>query len=231
MCGRYSSDLRWDDIAKLYDLAMQGPPQWNFPPSYNVCPTDPVNVIRPNADGREFVRMRWGLIPRWWSKPLKEMRVATFNARAETVQEKPFFRDAFKRNRCLMPISGYYEWQNTPDGKQPYYFTRRDGQPMTIAALWDTWHDKSENKQIESCAMVITEPNKFVADIHDRMPVILEREHFETWMRTDDLREAADLMKPAGEDVLERRAVSRRVNSSKAPADDPTLIEEVKLAA
>ena len=119
--------------------------------------------------------MRWGLIPRWWSKPLKEMRVATFNARAETVQEKPFFRDAFKRNRCLMPISGYYEWQNTPDGKQPYYFTRRDGQPMTIAALWDTWHDKSENKQIELCAMVITEPNRFVADIHDRMPVILER--------------------------------------------------------
>ena len=113
---------------------MQGPPHWNFPPSYNVCPTDPVSVIRPNADGREFVRMRWGLIPRWWSKPLKEMRVATFNARAETVQEKPFFRDAFKRNRCLMPISGYYEWQNTPDGKQPYYFTRCDRQPMTIAA-------------------------------------------------------------------------------------------------
>jgi putative SOS response-associated peptidase YedK len=162
MCGRYSSDLRWEDIAKLYDLAMQGPPHWNFPPSYNVCPTDPVSVNRPNADGREFVRMRWGLIPRWWSKPLKEMRVATFNARAETVQEKPFFRDAFKRNRCLMPISGYYEWQNTADGKQPYYFTRRDGQPMTIAALWDTWHDKSEDRKIESCAMVITEPNKFV---------------------------------------------------------------------
>ena len=103
MCGRYASDLRWDDIAKLYDLAMQGPPHWNFPP------TDPVSVIRPDADGREFVRMRWGLIPRWWSKPLKEMRVATFNARAETVREKPFFRDAFKRNRCLMPICGYYE--------------------------------------------------------------------------------------------------------------------------
>jgi len=231
MCGRYSSDLRWDDIAKLYDLAMQGPPHWNFPASYNVCPTDPVSVIRLHGDGREFVRMRWGLIPRWWSKPLKEMRVATFNARAETVQEKPFFRDAFKRNRCLMPISGYYEWKNTPDGKQPYYFTRRDGQPMTIASLWDAWHDKSENKQIESCAMVITEPNKFVADIHDRMPVILEREHFETWMRTDDPREATDLMKPAGEGVLQKRPVSRRVNSSKAPADDPTLIEEVELGA
>jgi putative SOS response-associated peptidase YedK len=231
MCGRYSSDLRWDDIAKLYDLSLQNRPEWNFPPSYNVCPTDPVSVIRPNFDQREFVRMRWGLIPRWWSKPLKEMRVATFNARAETVREKPFFREAFKTNRCLMPLSGYYEWQDTPDGKQPYYFTRRDGQPLTIAALWDTWHDKRENKSIESCAMVITEPNKFVADIHDRMPVILEREHFDTWMRTNDLEEAAELMKPADEDVLQKHPVSRRVNSSKAPADDPSLIDEVKLAA
>ena len=102
---------------------------------------------------------------------------------------------------------------------------------MTIAALWDTWQDKSENKQIESCTMVITEPNKFVADIHDRMPVILERDHFETWVRTDNLREAAELMKPAGEGVLQKRPVSRRVNSSKATADAPTLIEEVKLAA
>ena len=87
---------------------------------------------------------------------------------------------------------------------------------MTIAALWDTWHDKRENKQIELCAMVITAPNKFVADIHDRMPLILEREHFETWMRADDLREAAELMKPSGEEVLQKRPVSKRVNSSKA---------------
>ena len=86
---------------------------------------------------------------------------------------------------------------------------------MTIAALWDTWHDKGENKQIESCAMVITEPNKFVADIHDRMPVILGRDQFETWMRTDDLREAAELMKPADEHVLQKRPVSRRVTARK----------------
>ena len=79
--------------------------------------------------------MRWGLIPSWWSKPLKEMKVATFNARAETVADKPMFRDAFRRTRCLIPASGYYEWQDTPDGKQPYYFTRRDEQPITIAGL------------------------------------------------------------------------------------------------
>ena len=114
MCGRYSADLRWDDIAKLYDLALQGPrPPWNFPPNYNVCPTDPVGVIVPNFDRREFVSMRWGLVPAWWSKPLNELRLATFNARAETVREKPFFKNAFKRSRCLIPASGYYEWHDT----------------------------------------------------------------------------------------------------------------------
>ena len=208
MCGRYSADLRWDDVAKLYDLSKQGPmPQWNFEPNYNVCPTDPVPVIIPNFDQRQLILMRWGLVPSWWSKPLKELRLATFNARAETVQEKPFFRDAFKRSRCLIPASGYYEWHyENPDDKkekpQPYYFTRRDGQLITFAGLYDTWHDKAEGKSIQSCAMVITEPNKFVAEVHDRMPVLLERDQFDTWMRTNDVREAAAMLKPAAEDVL-----------------------------
>ena len=93
------------------------------------------------------MRMRWGLVPSWWSKPLKEMKLATFNARAETVATKPMFRSAFKRNRCLIPVSGYYEWQDTPGGKQPWYFTARDGSPaLTIAGLWDEWTDKETGK-------------------------------------------------------------------------------------
>jgi putative SOS response-associated peptidase YedK len=80
MCGRYSSELKWDDIAKLYDLALQGPPHWNFPPSYNICPTDPVDVVVPNFDQRQFKVMRWGIIPRWWMKPKKEWKSATFNS-------------------------------------------------------------------------------------------------------------------------------------------------------
>jgi len=83
--------------------------------------------------------MRWGLIPAWWSKPLKELRLATFNARAETVAEKPFFRSSFKRKRCLIPATGYYEWHTEGKEKQPFYFTRRDGQTITIAGLWDEW--------------------------------------------------------------------------------------------
>jgi len=107
-------------------------------------------------------------VPSWWSKPLKEMKAATFNARADTVAEKPMFRSAFKNSRCLMPASGYYEWKTTPDGKQPFYFTRRDGQVMIIAGLWDEWTDRASGEKLKSCTMLITEPNKFVAVVHDR---------------------------------------------------------------
>jgi putative SOS response-associated peptidase YedK len=113
---------------------MDAPPH-NLRPCYNVCPTDPVDVV--TAD-RQLVTMRWGLVPRWWNKPLKELRMATVNARAETVETKPVFRDAFKRSRCLIPLSGYDEWQATPSGKQPWYFTAADGSPiLTAAGLWD----------------------------------------------------------------------------------------------
>ena len=89
--------------------------------------------------------MRWGLVPYWWDRPLKELKLATFNARAETVAEKPFFREPFKSRRCLMPVSGYYEWEDTPQGKQPHYFTARDESPvLTIAALWDQWTDRAD---------------------------------------------------------------------------------------
>jgi putative SOS response-associated peptidase YedK len=104
---------------------------------YNVCPTTAIDTILDQDGRRRLERMRWSLIPSWWSKPLKEMKLATLNARAETVPEKPMFRSAFKRNRCLIPVSGYYEWQDTPGGKQPWYFTARDGTPaLTIAGLW-----------------------------------------------------------------------------------------------
>jgi putative SOS response-associated peptidase YedK len=172
--------------------------------------------------------MRWGLIPGWWSKPLKEMKLATFNARAETVTTKPFFRSTFKSKRCLMPASGYYEWHDAPGGKQPYYFTRRDGQVMTIAALWDEWTNKASKETHRSCCMVITEPNKFVAEVHDRMPVILEEKNFEQWVE-GDAKDAAKLMIPVSEELLQKWPVSKRVNSSRADRDDATSIDQVNL--
>src|SRR5712672_3033030 len=154
----------WAGIHRLYRLTA---PDSNFEPRYNICPTTEIDTVVPAFEHQGLVPMRWGLVPSWWRKPLKEMRLATFNARAETVAEKPMFRDSFKRRHCLIPVSGYYEWQNTPDGKQPYYFTRRDGEVMTIAGLWSDWTDKADGTNVKSCTMIITEANEFVSEVHD----------------------------------------------------------------
>jgi putative SOS response-associated peptidase YedK len=200
------------------------PAMTNFQPRYNICPTDMIDVVVRGGDHRALAPMRWGLIPGWWKKPLREMRMATFNARSESIAEKPMFRDSFQKRRCLIPASGYYEWLATPSGKQPYYFSRRDGQVITFAGLQDGWTDPDSKERIRSCSIVITNANKLASDIHDRMPVILEAEDFELWER-GDVKDAAALMKPAHEDVLQRWPVSRRVNSSRADDNDATLID------
>jgi putative SOS response-associated peptidase YedK len=173
--------------------------------------------------------MRWGLVPWWWSKAIKELRMATFNARAETVETKPVFRDAFKRSRCLIPISGYYEWQNTPSGKQPWYFTAAGGSPLlTAAGLWDEWKNRETGERLKSCTMIVGEPNELAGEIHDRMPVFLAQEQFEPLLSGEV---GAEYLKPGANDYLKRWAVSKRVNSSKANVDDATLIEQVELAS
>ena len=169
MCGRTTKNYSWEQVHALYRLGLPSAIP-NMQPSFNVCPTDPVDVIVPRDGKRELVQMRWGLIPFWWSKPLKELRLATFNARVETVETKPFFREPFKQRRCLLPLSGYYEWQDTPGGKQPWYFTARDGSPLlTAAGLWDQWKNKENGERVKSCTMIISEPNDVVAEVHDRM--------------------------------------------------------------
>jgi putative SOS response-associated peptidase YedK len=226
MCGRSTYKLTWEEIARLYRLTLDQPAQ-NTRARYNVCPTTTIDTVVGQDGNRQLVPMRWGLVPSWWSKPLKELKLATFNARAETVAEKPFFRSAFKRTRCLIPVSGYYEWQDTLGGKQPWYFTARDGSPaLTIAGLWDEWHNKASGETLKSCTMIIAEPNSFVAEVHDRMPVLLAEKDFEPWLSgSADL----ELLKPAAEDLLQRWPVSKRVNSSRSADEDSTLIDRVSL--
>jgi putative SOS response-associated peptidase YedK len=227
MCGRFTYKLTWEEIVRLYRLTSDQPAR-NTQARYNVCPTDTIDTVIPRDGRRELVPMRWGLIPRWWAKPLKELRLATFNARAETVTEKPFFRDAFKHTRCLIPVSGYYEWQDTPGGKQPWYFTARDGSPaLTVAGLWDEWRDKANGETLKSCTMIITEPNKFVAEVHDRMPVLLDEKDYDPWLSG---AAGMELLRPAPEDLLQRWPVSKRVSSSRAPAEDATLAEPIALS-
>jgi putative SOS response-associated peptidase YedK len=226
MCGRFTVKATWAELVALYRLTLDRPPH---NPRYNVCPTDPIDAVTECDGKRDFVRMRWGLVPWWWSKPLKELRMATLNARAETVETKPVLRDAFKRSRCLIPISGYYEWQNTAGGKQPWYFTAADGSPLlTVAGLWDEWKNRETGERLKSCTMIVGEPNEFATDIHDRMPVFLTQEQFEPWLSGEA---GAEYLKPAPNDYLQRWPVSKRVNSSKADADDPSLIDRVQSEA
>ena len=149
---------------------------------------------------------------------------ATFNARAETATSKPTFRDAFKRKRCLIPASGYYEWHATPTGKQPYYYTARDGSSLTIAGLWDGWKDTETGLPLMSCSFIITGTNELAGKIHNRMPVLLQPKDFDGWLAGTA---GTELLRPAPDDYLQNWTVSRRVNRSRAPSDDPTLIERV----
>ena len=222
---------RQDDLAEivaLYKRTADRAPH-NLQPRYNVCPTDLIDVVTERDGKRDLVRMRWGLVPRWWSKPTKELRAATFNARAETVETKPFFREAFKRTRCLIPMSGYYEWQDTSGGKQPWYFIARDGSPiLTAAGLWDEWKNRETGERLMSCTMIITEPNGFAAQVHDRMPAFLTEVQFAPWLSGEA---GAGILKPVANDFLQRWPVSKRVNSSKTDADDATLVDNIELAA
>lgn len=220
MCGRFTQKFTWYEIRDLYELAGAAR---NVQAHYNIAPTDTIEVVRPAAAGAELLPMRWGLIPSWWKKPLKELP-ATFNARAESVTDKPMFRDAFKRRRCIVPASGYYEWIARPDGKQPYFISAADGSTLSFAGLWERWKNPETGEFVASCTIVVTAANALTRTIHDRMPVVLDKADIGAWL--DGTADTA-LLKPAAEDRLRLWPVSRRVNKTGTGDDDPTLLDEV----
>ena len=192
--------LTWEEIVALYRLTLDQPAV-NTRAASTTAPPRPSTRYLTKTESAGLSECAGPSSPSWWSKPLKEMKLATFNARAETVATKPMFRSAFKRNRCVIPVSGYYEWQDTPGGKQPWYFTARNGSPaLTIAGLWNEWRDKASGETLKSCTMIITEPNKFVAEVHDRMPALLAEKDYEPWLSGDA---GLELLKPAAENVLQ----------------------------
>jgi len=222
MCGRFVQRYTWDDIQDLYDLP-DGPAR-NLQAHYNVAPTDVVNVVKLAAGGStELVSMRWGLVPWWWKKALKELP-ASFNARAESVADRPMFRDAFRRNRCVIPASGYYEWLKRPDGRQPYFISAADGGVLSFAGLWDRWKNPETGEPVISCTIIVTDANALTRPIHDRMPVVLDKADIGRWLSGEA---GTELLKPAAEDRLRMWPVSRRVNKTGTGDDDPTLLDEV----
>jgi putative SOS response-associated peptidase YedK len=217
MCARFTQHATWSDLIRLYRLT--GPAR-NLQPHYNVAPTDRAEVVVERGHGPELVPMRWGLIPWWWKKPLKELP-ATFNARAETVSTKPMFRDPFKRSRCVIPVSGYYEWRTAPDGKQPFYVTSATEPVLSIAGLWDQWRSPDAGEKIASCTIIVTAANDATRPVHDRMPSLLAAPDVERWLTG---AAGSELLRPAPDDAVRLWPVSRRVNRSGQHDDDPSLI-------
>lgn len=223
MCGRFTQAYTWSELLALYRLTI---PPLNIEPRYNIAPTSTINVVIPREVGLDLVRMRWGLIPSWWNKTGKEIP-STFNAHAQTVAEKPMFRIAFKRSRCVIPATGYFEWGLTKSGKQPYYITGANGSVLSIAGLWDRWKDKETGETVLSCTMIVTDANAFTRAIHDRMPVLLDPRHVAAWLSGDA---GGELLKPTADDALRMWPVSKRVNKP-GGGDDPALIKEIAISA
>jgi putative SOS response-associated peptidase YedK len=167
--------------------------------------------------------MRWGLVPWWWKKPLKQVP-ASFNARAESVADKRMFRDAFKRHRCIIPANGYYEWEKRPDGRQPYFVSAADGSVLSFAGLWDRWQNPETGEPMTSCTIIVTDANTLTSPIHDRMPVILDKADIGPWLSGTG---GVELLRPPPDDSLRMWPVSRRVNKTGTGDDGPTLIDGV----
>ena len=177
MCGRYRLSRRKQLIEEYFETANE----LDWEPRYNIAPSQPVGIIRqdPSTPERRFSLARWGLIPSWATDA--NIGFKTINARAETVASKPAFRDAFVSRRCLLPADGFFEWRRSGKEKQPFHFGMQDDSLFAFGGLWDRWRDPS-GTVIESCTILTTTPNSLLADVHDRMPVILRQESYDLWL-------------------------------------------------
>jgi putative SOS response-associated peptidase YedK len=222
MCGRITQNLTSDEIAELFgaDDEAQSPGG-----RFNVAPTENILGVVEHDERRVVTTYRWGLVPPW-AESVK-IGVQMINARAETVTEKPSFRTAFRKNRCIIPVGAFYEWQRTGPVKVPHAVVRRDGQPLALAGLWTTWRDPATEDKIRSCAIITTAANESMSSIHDRMPVILPDAVWDEWLdpKNSDVPALQSLLIPSANDLLRVYPVSSKVNSVRN--DSPELLVPV----
>jgi putative SOS response-associated peptidase YedK len=222
VCGRYELHTHPAAIALAFGLA--APPALS--PRYNIAPMQQVPIVRVNAQGaRELVQVRWGLVPRWAKDPSIGARM--INARGETAKDKPAFRTAFRRHRCLLPASGFYEWRVRDGGKQPVHIAMRDGAVFALAGLAERWLGP-DGEPLDTCTIVTTDANALLVPVHDRMPVIVAPDGYARWL-DPAVPDPSDLIAPYPPDAMRYVPVSTKVNSVRH--DDASLIEPVAAAA
>lgn len=215
MCGRFAFYSPTEATAALFGVA--GVPA--LPPRYNVAPTQDLAAIRRDGEGdREFVLLRWGLVPFWAKDASIGNRM--INARAESVAEKPAYRAAYRQRRCIVLADGFYEWSGAAGGKTPYYISAATGEPFAFAGLWERWVDKGSGEELRTATLVTCAANDFMARLHHRMPVVLDAAHADAWLAGDPslIEHAAALAPP-----LRAWPVTRRVNNARNEGSD--LIE------
>ena len=215
MCGRFTLHTSAGELVRVFQLIK---PPTNLADRWNVAPTQQVLAVRQSDEGREPVSMRWGLIPSW----AKEEKIGNslINARAETITEKPSFRTAFKRRRCLVIADGFYEWSKFEEVKIPYLITLKDRLPFAFAGLWEQWKDASGD-WIQSTTIITTNPNSLVASIHDRMPVILPNVRYDEWLDVgiQKVEQLKQLLMPYPPEEMEFEKVSLVINNVRNDVD------------
>jgi putative SOS response-associated peptidase YedK len=208
MCGRFAQRSDPKRLAKEFKIA-EVP---DVEARYNIAPTQDILSIRRAEDDREAVFLKWGLVPSW----AKDVSIGAklINARSETVTEKPSFREAFKKRRCIIPADGFYEWQRTEERKQPFFFQMRDERPFGFAGLWESWQGVG-GEAIESCTILTTEANDVLRPVHDRMPVILHSNDYELWFDEDVRKQELlkDLLRPYPSSEMMGYPVSMAINN------------------
>jgi putative SOS response-associated peptidase YedK len=208
MCGRFTLATVGQDLVEQFHLS--GVP--DLVPRYNIAPTQPVAVVRHNPQSvRELTFLHWGLVPSWASDPKIGARM--INARSETVSEKPAFRAAFRRRRCLVPADGFYEWLKLERGKQPFFVRMRGGPPFAFAGLWEVWQSP-DGAVLESCTLLTTEPNSLIRPLHNRMPVILPPQAYDLWLdpSVEETSRLQPLLQPYPAEEMEAYPVGWEVN-------------------
>ena len=209
MCGRYSLHSNPEVVALMFGLS-EVPA---YQPRYNIAPASQVLIARQEGELRGAAMVKWGLVPRWAKDPAMGARMN--NARAETVAQKPSFREAYRKRRCLIPANGFYEWKLENGLKQPYYIHPADGELFAFAGLWEQWND------LQTCAIITTDANEKMAAVHERMPVIVSPAEYSSWLSGESYEKVA--LRPCPDAVIAIHRVSRAVNNART--DVPGLVE------